>query len=215
MTRIMIAREPRFIWVAVAKVASMVMQTAICRKLDIPFARWTEHALTSLAEVAAMNGYFRFAFVRNPWARLCSCYLDKIVGPTVRPQEFILADFGMTPGMPFDHFVRRVAEIDDADADEHFVSQAFTLTHQGRLVVDYVGRFENLPHDWDVLRDRLGLPEIPWTPVGTDRPRFDFAYHLGHYTPELIEIVRQRYREDVRHFGYDRVQADSNSTISL
>jgi hypothetical protein len=203
MTRIMICDERRFIWVAVAKVASMVMQTAICGSLGVPFVQWQKYALGSIADVAARNGHFRFAFVRNPWARLCSCYLDKIVGPTLGPQEFILGNHGMTPGMTFEQFVRRVAAIRDADADEHFVSQAFTLSHAGRLAVDYVGRFESLPQDWDRLRGRLGLPEIPWTPVGSRRPRCDFAFHRSYYTPELIEIVRQRYEDDVCLFDYE------------
>jgi chondroitin 4-sulfotransferase 11 len=199
----MVSHEHRFIWVAVAKVASMVMQTAVCERLAVPFAEWTRHALGSIAEVARLRDYFRFAFVRNPWARLCSCYLDKIVGPTLRRQEFILADYGMKPGMSFDAFVRRVAQIPDANADEHFVSQVFALSHEGRLAVDYVGRFENLPDDWDVLRGRLGLPELSWRPVGTSRPRFDFTYHHSYYTPALIEIVRQRYTADVQWFGYE------------
>ena len=201
--RIMVSHQQRFIWVAVAKSASMVMHTAICQSLGVPYDDWPKYALGSIAEVAAMTGYFRFAFVRNPWARLCSCYLDKIVGPAVGPQEFILRDFGMVPGMSFDGFVRQVAQIKDVDADEHFVSQTFTLSHVGRLAVDYVGRFENLPHDWDRLRGRLGLPAIPWSPVGTRRPRFDFSFHRSYYTPDLVETVRERYAEDVRLFGYE------------
>src|SRR4051794_23560884 len=92
MIRIMISQEPRFIWVAIAKVASMIMQITICKKLGIPFARWREHSLDSIADVARRDDFFRFAFVRNPWARIFSCYRDKIVGPTLRTQQFILAN---------------------------------------------------------------------------------------------------------------------------
>ena len=73
--------------------------------------------------VAEMNDYFRFGFVRNPWARLYSCYRDKILGPTLRDQQFILGHFGFTPGMAFADFVRGVAEIPDEEADGHFVGQ--------------------------------------------------------------------------------------------
>ncbi len=140
--------------------------------------------------------------MRDPWARLYSCYLDKIIGPSVRSQPFILGDYGMRAGMSFEAFVRRVAEIDDADADEHFVSQSHTLSHEGRLAVDYVGRFENLPGDWDRLRPLFDLPELPWRPVGTSRARFDFQYHCAHYTPELAAIVARRYAADLETFGY-------------
>ena len=159
--------------------------------------------MASIAQVMQMTDYFRFAFVRDPWARLYSCYRDKIVGPTERDDEFMLGEYGFVPGMPFEAFVRGVAEIDDREADPHFASQWHALGYEGELAVDYVGRFERLPGDWDRLRRRYDLPELPWAPVGSSRPRFDFDYHKPHYTPELVEIAGRRYAEDVSRFGYE------------
>ena len=203
MTRILVSHESRFVWIAVAKVASMVMQGAITRKLGIAFNDWPTYSVASLAEVAEMNDYFRFGFVRNPWARLYSCYRDKILGPTLRDQQFILGHFGFAPGMPFPDFVRGVAEIPDEEADGHFVGQFFALSHQGKLVTDYVGRFEHLPADWEPVRERFGLDPLPWAPVGSARPRWDFEFHRSYYTSELVEVVRRRYADDIHHFDYD------------
>lgn len=202
MARILVSHRDKLVWVAVAKVASMVMHVAMMQKIGLPFPRWHECALGSIARVAQMHGYFRFAFVRNPWARLFSCYQDKIAWPATSDQPFILGAYGFRPGMGFDEFVRRVAEIDDAEADEHFVSQFHTLSHRGGLAVDYVGRFENLPGDWDRLRVAFDLPGLLWAPVGSRRKRFDFDHHKRHYTVELAELVGRRYADDVRHFGY-------------
>ena len=203
MTRIIVSHEDKLIWVAVAKVASMVMHAAMTKKLNVPFHQWHRVSVASIAQVKRMTDYFRFAFVRDPWARLYSCYRDKIVGPTVQDDEFILGAYGFAPGMPFAAFVHGVAEIDDPQADPHFASQFHALSHEGELAVDYVGRFERLPGDWDRLRQRYDLPELPWAPVGSSRPRFAFDYHKPHYTPELVEIVRRRYALDVRHFEYE------------
>lgn len=203
MSRIIVSHQDKLVWVAVAKAASMVMHAAMTKKLGIRFNEWHRYSVPSIAQVRQMTGYFRFGFVRNPWARLLSCYMDKIVGPTIRDQQFILGQYGFTPGMPFEDFVRGVAEISDREADGHFVSQFYELGHEGELAVDYVGRFENLPAAWNELRPRYDLPELPWAPVGSPRSRFDFDYHKPHYTPELIEIVGRRYSDDVRHFGYE------------
>jgi hypothetical protein len=202
MARILVSHPDKLIWVAVAKAASMVMHVAMLQKIGLPYGRWREAAIDSIEQVARMHGYFRFAFVRNPWARLFSCYVDKIVGPSIRDQQFILGAYGLRPGMPFEDFVRRVAEIDDPCADEHFVSQFYSLAHRGRLAVDYVGRFENLPGDWNRLRTAFDLPEIPFTPVGSNRRQLDFGYHKPHYSPELAEMVARRYADDIRQFGY-------------
>jgi hypothetical protein len=202
--RNIVSHDDKIIWVAVAKVASMAMQGAMTRKLGIPFNHWRRSSVESIEAIHKMDGYFRFAFVRDPWARLFSCYVDKIVGPTVRNgEQFILGRFGLKPGISFDRFVRAVAEIDDRDADQHFVSQFYLLSHDGRLAVDYVGRFERLPGDWNRLRPVWKLPDLPWTPVHTKRGRFDFDYHRPHYSPELIDIVRRRYADDIDNFGYE------------
>jgi hypothetical protein len=203
MTRILVSHDDKVIWVAVAKVASMAIQGAMTRMLKLPFTEWRRASLPSLAEVHRHSDYFRFAFVRNPWSRLYSCYRDKIVGPAEREQSFILGQFGFTPGMSFDHFVHRVADIDDTAADPHFVSQFHVLSFQGQLVVDFVGRFERLREDWQLLRDQHGLPILGYDPAGSPRAKHDYDFHKRFYTSELIELVRRRYSRDIEEFGYE------------
>jgi hypothetical protein len=202
VTRILVSHADRFVWIAVAKVASMVMHQTIAGKLGIAFNDWPACSLASPAEVARLEGYFRFGFVRNPWARLYSCYVDKILGPVLHGRDFLFAHFGFRPGMAFPDFVRGVAEIPDEQADGHFVGQFYALSHQNRLVVDYVGRFERLPADWEFVQQRTGLPPLAWTPMDSTRRQDDFNFHKPHYTRQLIETVGHRYADDVKHFGY-------------
>ncbi len=202
MTRILVSHESRFVWIAVAKVASMVMQEAITKKLGVELNDWPVCSIPSTADVARMTDYFRFGFVRDPWARLFSCYQDKIVGPVLYGRDFLFAEFGFRPGMAFADFVRGVAEIPDQQADAHFVGQFYALSHQQQLVVDFVGRFENLCADWETVRQRFDLPPLAWTPMDSTRRQEDFEFHKPHYTPELIELVGSRYADDLRHFGY-------------
>ena len=154
-------------------------------------------------------GLFAFAFVRNPWERLVSCYRDKIGGEvdgftffTVRPGVAdCLARFdAFFGGMSFEEFVRAVASIDDEEADTHFRSQhTFVTSGDGRLALDFIGRYERLAEDFRVVEERLGLPvvELPRLQATREPKRYaDF------YTDETRQIVAERYGRDLELFGY-------------
>jgi hypothetical protein len=115
-------------------------------------------------------GLYSFAFVRNPWDRLVSCYRDKIGGEVDGFTDFTdrpgvascLARFDVfVAGMSFDAFVEAVASIPDEDADGHFRSQSTFLTNAaGEIGVDFVGRCERLPADFSLVQQRIGLPPL-------------------------------------------------------
>lgn len=154
-------------------------------------------------------GLFSFAFVRNPWDRLVSCYRDKILGHVLdftafHPERGVaccLARFdAFRPGMPFDAFVRAVAAIPDREADDHFRSQhSFATNAAGEIAVDYVGRFETFGSGFEQVCRKLGLPalKLPCVQsVSTPRPYVDY------YTPETRDLVAVRFHEDVSLFRY-------------
>jgi chondroitin 4-sulfotransferase 11 len=155
-------------------------------------------------------GLFAFAFVRNPWDRLVSCYRDKIRGevpgftrfhPT-RQVAYCLARFETFRGdMTFDEFVEAVAAIPDDEADDHFRAQHTFLTNSsGELALDFVGRFESLERDFASVCQRLALRNLtlPFVQVvSTPRNYTDF------YTPLTRRLVGDRFGKDIDLFRYD------------
>lgn len=154
-------------------------------------------------------GLFAFAFVRNPWDRLVSCYRDKIGGEvdgytyfTVRPGVAnCLARFdAFVAGMSFAEFVRAVASIGDEEADAHFRSQhTFVTDAAGNLAIDFVGRYEQLADDFRTVGRAIGLPPIELPRLQAVRRPEKYA---AFYTEETRQIVGQRFRRDVEMFGY-------------
>ena len=162
---------------------------------------------------------FTFAFVRNPWDRLVSCYRDKIRGEVrdftgFAPSgvAYCLDRFDVFfANMPFDDFVRAVVSIPDAEADEHFRSQAdFVTNSRGSVAVDFVGRFEKLDEDFSTVARRIGLGTRDPLPHLQAAPARGFA---GFYTEETAAMVHERYRRDAELFGYELPRRDAGGVV--
>ena len=157
----------------------------------------------------AYPGMFSFAFVRNPWDRLVSCYRDKIMGeasdftdfhPT-RQVAYCLARFdAFEADMPFERFVEAVSNIPDAAAEGHFRSQhTFVTNGAGDSVLDFIGRFESLTSDFRSVCAKLGIAPVQLPHVQATKPR---ARYTEYYTLRTRDLVAGRFRSDVELFGY-------------
>ena len=68
----------------------------------------------------------------------------------------------------------------------------------GTVLVDYIGRFENLQGDFDEVCRRAGLPpkRLPHKNRSSHKP-----YQL-YYDDATAEIVARRFAKDLVHLGY-------------
>ena len=157
--------------------------------------------------------YFSFAFVRNPWDRLVSCWLNKVNNPkndanqlnTNAIVEFLGKANVFYNDMGFDDFVRHVAMIPDDIADIHFRSQ-FTIIQSNKqsnkILPEFIGKFENLSESFNFVTRRLGIENINNIPHRMkSRQRDGNAYH-DYYTTALKNLVLERYARDIDEFSY-------------
>jgi hypothetical protein len=220
--------DRKFIYFVVQKVACSSIKTALLPLFDISTNGYetvrkdgttglrihkvfdgSDYQIHKKQLLAGLKGpyeaYFKFAFVRNPWDRLVSCYCEKL-GPN-GPGMRLPADNGVElyPGMPFAEFVEAVHTIPDSQANVHFQSQYKVICGPGSdrpILVDFVGRFENLKADFDVVAKRIGgsqnleLPHILRSRRRKSRPYTDFYDH------RLRDLARERYQDDIEIFGY-------------
>ena len=149
--------------------------------------------------------YFKFAFVRNPWERILSEYRYRNYFHHRSFRDFVL---NKLPAPGWD------------DKYRHVMPQ-YDMLHdaQGRLLVDFVGRYENLQTDFDVVCARLGIQEstLPHRnssdKKSRDRKRRlrNFLFRNGEnghhrlddfYDRETRDAVAELYRRDIETFGY-------------
>ena len=143
---------------------------------------------------------FKAGFVRNPWDRLLSCYLQKKV---YKRHKFYKRN-NIDPEISFPDFVKTVCAIPDWKADKHFRSQfTFVCNFEGELLTDYIGRFEYLNEDFNTMCRLANLPNAVL-------PHWNTTAHevyTKYYTPVLVDQVAQRYEIDLALFGYKYGQA--------
>lgn len=141
---------------------------------------------------------FKFTLVRNPWARIVSRYF--FTHRQSEPSEEEKVRRGTTR-----KFHDKEFEVWVRDRWKKFRSrgkgndQLDKLTDlDGQLIVDHVGRLENVQACLDIVCDRLGVDRIEVPHVnGTKHKRY-----IDYYTDETRDMVAEMCRRDIEYFGY-------------
>ena len=139
------------------------------------------------------NSYFKFAFVRNPWDRLVSEY------------EFIRRrpNHGRHPKvirMEFDEYIVYQSKRRDAHQIDMLADK------QGNLLMDFVGKFENLEKDWLYVAKKLGIENKE---LG-HRKKSGIKDYKAYYTQENWDLVADLWHRDIDAFGYGDMKYRKN-----
>jgi Sulfotransferase family len=152
----------------------------------------------------ASEEYFTFSFVRNPFTRVLSAYLDKIIGrPGVTTP--IQQKMGIDPNTyipTFPEFIDLVYATPASDMNPHWAPQTFLLGFE-KVRYDYLGRFEFFRPSIDHLVSRTSL-QVPAGALSHGKEHAtDASVKAGdYYTKAIIEQVLEIYCDDFRYLGY-------------
>ena len=135
------------------------------------------------------DGYYKFVFVRNPFDRLVSAWKWGMHGFVDWRQESF-GDF-VTSLMPGGS--RELKDTSNQKAN-HVVPWTWLFDKD---YFDFVGRFENLPKDWEVVAKRLGIKSQ--LPV---KKKTEHCHYSVYYNDDLIDWVNKFYKKEIEMFDY-------------
>ncbi len=130
--------------------------------------------------------YFKFAFVRNPWERLVSEYEFLLERPLHGRHARVKKLAG------FKQFIQMQVPRNDAYQMNMLCDQ------QGKLLMDFVGKLENLQGDWHTVCERIGLVHQPL-------PRKNVTQHQrfrNYYDNESRQLVARHWSREIELFEY-------------
>lgn len=147
------------------------------------------------------NEYFKFSFIRNPYDRLFSWYnmIDKLrsqLNPnpfhayvhqnTLSFDDFIMMDGKGVTGMDFSA----------PNLPPQRITQFHRLSGKGRIIVDFIGRYESLAKDFNYVCNKLNIEE----PLLPHLNKFEHNHCMNYYTQETIAEVNLFAKDDFVHF---------------
>lgn len=114
--------------------------------------------------------------------------------------DCVWADNNISQYETFGEFVKNWLTRDNIYSYYHFRPQFDFVAIRGKLAVDFIGRYENIETDYNVIRDRLKTGS-ELRPLNTTKARNQ--PYCAYYDRETIEIVAGIYRQDLAAFGYN------------
>jgi len=136
------------------------------------------------------DNYFKFGFVRNPWCRMVSFY-HYLKKTEIKPEIKQINSF--------EHFITEMGQQKEWIIKLYSMQPQyhFLIDHDGKMIADFVGRYERLEEDFNQVCVRLKLKlNLPHLNTSSHRP------YQAYYNEKSKELVRQRFFKDIEYFDY-------------
>ena len=171
-------------------------------KFDPVNKMWIQHATAQqireyYATQEQWKSYFKFSFVRNPFDRLVSSYISISKYHKFPLNKLGFRDFVFKEGK-YKELLDPATSSESESRFHHLVPAVDYLFEKDKLLVDFVGKFENLAEDWKFVCKKLGAKLT--LPHANKRDHWPYR---THYDEETRELVAKLYKKDLELFGYE------------
>jgi len=134
--------------------------------------------------------YFKFTFVRNPWDLRVSLYRYLAKGGHGSLTRYARQ-------LSFSNWIKRYS--DRVNVNTTHVGRTQTSYIEPLKDMDFIGKFENLQEDFNIVCDKIGIPnqKLP------HKNKTKHKHYTEYYDDETRSIVAEKYAKDIEYFGYE------------
>lgn len=187
-----ISNKKKFLFIAIPKTGTTSLSTIFgkikgseCYNKVRPLPegeKYWKHM--TLSEVYLFNqkikNYFKFCFIRNPY------------------------DYALS-WIKYEHQKKRINLPENASFKDLLNNAPpriwknqieWLLSHD--VSMNFVGKFENLQEDFNIVCDKIGIPQQQLPHANKTKHK----HYTEYYDNETREIVAEKYAKDIEYFGY-------------
>jgi hypothetical protein len=192
-----ISDSHNFVYVATTKTGS----TSIEKKLD---SYKSKHEITHLNDsynkhcplkiiynkFSFIKNYFKFAIVRNPFDWVASWYFfRKSVSNSNNTKDISFKEW----------LVNKNSSAYNIKGIGLTLSQYDIISCDANIKIDFIGKYENLQDDFDIICDKIGIErkKLP------RKNKSKHKHYTEYYDDETRQIVTKKYAKDIEYFGYE------------
>jgi chondroitin 4-sulfotransferase 11 len=207
----MISHKYKCIHIHIPKCAGTSIDTALFGSVVSEFDRkhklWKQHATAQQAKKyytneEQWNNYFKFAITRNPFDKMVSSYnwMCRHIKPCELRDKILFKDFIFRKRGFETLFNPNLTTKKENRYVQIKTATDFIMDENDNLMVDYVGRFENLKDDWNFICKQLGTK----IKLGhRNKWSRDNKHYRDYYDDETREFITKACEKDLEIFGYE------------
>lgn len=178
--------------------------------------------------------YFLFSFVRNPYDRFVSIYNHSVRGVTGKCLTKKYYERPLCPDLTIHEYAEliRAGHWDQLSQFDRYHTRPqisylpdfnpeylLGVRLNNQLRCSFIGRFERMEEDWNVLRETLGFPDYPFFSLNSDDVRISSEgvkkHYSNYYDERLKLLVEEIYADDIKQFGYGFEEQGTNVPANI
>jgi len=164
----------------------LLKKSSYLKSLKKPKAIFSQHMsayeIREKIDEDTWNSYYKFCFERNPWDKTVSNYFWnknfwKKIGDSSF-DEYLKTDLGK----------------------KHYNYPLYT--HQDRVIVDFIGKYENLKDDLLKVCNKIGIDFNGELPKTKSKYRPKHHHYSYYYNDKNRELIQNTFKKEIELHGY-------------